>query len=93
MLFTGDIEQRDSALLIERENIKCDIMVVPHHGSLATLYPPLLEKADAGLYLISSSEFAKDEYTYYPVLNTGQSGAIEIKIYSDGNYSVKEFKR
>lgn len=47
MLFTGDIEQRDSALLIERENIKCDIMVVPHHGSLATLYPPLLEKADA----------------------------------------------
>lgn len=92
VLFTGDIEQRDSALLIERENIKCDIMVVPHHGSLATLYPPLLEKADAGLYLISSSEFAKDEYAYYPVLNTGQSGAIEIKIYSDGNYSVKEFK-
>ena len=55
-LFTGDIEERQGQMLVEQygDQLKSDIVKVPHHGS-AHLFEPFSEKVAARFAFISSS--------------------------------------
>ncbi len=78
ILFTGDIESYTQQILLQNDNISCDILKTPHHGS----YSPSFEK-----FLNSASP----EYAYICVGENNNYGHPDDKIlhlYADKNVTV-----
>lgn len=97
-LFTGDAEAALTALLLDSgADVRCDILMVPHHGGENLLIASLASKSQARFAIISSSREqppAADalEQVGVQILSTLESGAITLH-HKDGKYTVEEFLR
>ncbi|MGL6194803.1 MAG: ComEC/Rec2 family competence protein, partial [Thermoguttaceae bacterium] len=94
ILFTGDIETNKMSvpvLFLDNEPIKCDVMLVPHHGGNSNLTEPLLKWANPNTVIISGGKF-----TYKPsfvealkirgfeVYHTLTDGCVQIRVQGNG---------
>ena len=91
ILLCSDIEKFAQKELIRRfQNLKADVVVVPHHGSVKTLEADFLEKLDAEILVCSCgrSDY-KNNRTIKPKskakwLCTAERGAVIVCIDKDG---------
>jgi competence protein ComEC len=93
-LFTGDIESRaEENILKSNENIKADLIKVPHHGSNTSSTRNFLNKVDGKIAIIQvgknfyghPSKEVIDRYDKdgYEIFRTDKYGAIIIKVNED----------
>lgn len=103
MLFTGDLEGEGEKQVC-RENIRCDVLKVAHHGSAYSTSEELLKKARPSVALISSG--AGNSYGHphketverlrqagSTVFNTMESGQITLEIKKEGIFVHEYFKK
>ncbi len=92
ILLTGDIEERAQGwLLAAGVDLSADVLLLPHHGAVVANTAEFV-KAVGPTYAIQSSfrrsPQALEELTEAvhdcPVFNTGESGAVEIRVQPDG---------
>ncbi len=83
LLFTGDAEKDRVEEILLRDDLKCDFLKIPHHGTESWRLDDLLKKADPKIAVITSSkeEPADEEVTsllrekgieYYDTADSGQ---------------------
>jgi competence protein ComEC len=93
ILLTSDIELYAQERLLELyPALKCDVLVMPHHGSTANLSDRFVEQIDPQTVIISCSR-ARQPNAYKPpspikALYTPTDGAITTKIKADGAIST-----
>ncbi len=93
LMFPGDIEMRSEAILVNKygNELKSDILLVPHHGSRYSSSKPFLETVSPEVCIISSRKGNTFGFPHAEVLerlsSTGarilridQGGAVEVKI-------------
>lgn len=102
MLFTGDLEDEGEKQVC-RENIRCDVLKVAHHGSAYSTSEELLKNARPSVALISSGAgntyghphketVERLERAGCTLFNTMESGQITLVIQKEG-VLVREFFR
>ena len=92
ILLCGDIEQRPQRWLMEHEDLRADVLLLPHHGSTRTTVPEFISAVDAGI-VVNSSGTRRDRPGRSTVLdgvltgrdyfNTADHGAIMIHLADD----------
>ncbi len=99
MLLTGDIETAAEASLLAREALsKADVVLIPHHGSLTSSSPPLVNQLAPDYAIVSTGYgnrwgFPKERVTQRwlgsgaDVLDTASSGAIGFRMCANGGIS------
>jgi competence protein ComEC len=97
ILLTGDLEEAGLQRLLRQPSEPVDLLLAPHHGSLAA-NPPELAAWAAPRYVVASAgrggavEALRPVYGRYGrVLSTAESGAVAAVIQSDGRLIVTEF--
>jgi competence protein ComEC len=105
ILLCSDIEEfAQREILRLYPNLKADIVVVPHHGSTATLDKEFLKELDAAVLICSRgrdrferTSSGSDFERYAPVkaqlLCTSEHGAITVFVDKDGKIKTDVFKR
>jgi len=95
VLLTGDVEAIAEWLLVrERDQLKSDVLLVPHHGSKTSSTPKFVQLVDPSIAIGSTAKggrwnLPKSEVvaTYLEQgatwVDTGSSGQITVKFYSD----------
>jgi len=103
ILLCSDIEnfaQRE--LLRLYPNLKADITVIPHHGSVKSLEPEFLKSLDADILIFSCSQkqyerinhdvnFLNRDLNKIKSFYTNRDGAIAVRINKDGAIKTKIF--
>jgi len=77
ILITGDIESR-AEKLISKENIRCDIMKIPHHGSSSSSSKKFLKAADPTYGIISAGKNNRYGHPHYEVLEALDDESITV---------------
>jgi competence protein ComEC len=99
VLFPSDIaDPAQRALLKNPRELKCDVLVAPHHGSAEAMTPEFL-RAAAPQFILASNDrrLARKEKTFdvlasgYPLYRTSRCGAITLSIDATGQISVRTF--
>jgi competence protein ComEC len=87
ILLTGDLEPPGLDDVLAEEPIDCDVLLVPHHGSQRSSPPGLISWCRPEVAVISGSPArlhpaTETEYRAAGIrlLNTGQTGAVEVVI-------------
>jgi len=97
ILLCSDTEQfAQSSVLKAYPELKADIMVLPHHGSMRSLAEGFVEKTGARILLTSCSR-RQYEITFKPpvgtkVFYTPINGAITVKISSAGKIETMTYR-
>jgi competence protein ComEC len=93
ILLCSDIEQfAQKELLRLYPDLKVDIVVVPHHGSLNTLEPDFLESLKADILICSSDKtpvISGSKQIFY----TSRDGAITTSIDKNGKITVRTYNQ
>lgn len=101
VLLTGDVETIAEWLLVrEKEQLKSDVLLVPHHGSRTSSTPAFVEYVDPIFAVASTAKGGRWNLPNQEVvatyqergaqwLDTGSAGQITVKFYSD---SIKLLK-
>lgn len=98
ILLTGDLEGAGLKQLLGKPPTDVDVMLSPHHGSLAANPPELAEWARPEFVVISSGAFGVADRLSFVfgddcrVLSTAESGAVTVGISPDGGLQVHEFQ-
>lgn len=89
ILLCGDIEQRPQRWLMEHEDLRADVLLLPHHGSTRTTVPEFISAVDAAV-VVNSSDTRRDRPGRSTALdgvlagrdtfNTADDGAIMIHV-------------
>ena len=92
ILLCGDIEQEPQLWLMEHEDLRADVLLLPHHGSTRTTVPEFISAVGAGI-VVNSSGTRRDRPGRSTVLdgvltgrdyfNTADDGAIMIHLRDD----------
>lgn len=98
ILLCSDIEQyAQQQILVRYPELTADIVVVPHHGSAATLDETFLERLDPSVQ-ISSCDQKQYTRTGHPAeeedigkFSTARNGAISVCVESDGMVSTTAY--
>jgi competence protein ComEC len=99
LLLTGDLEGAGLDLLLERKPQPVDVLLSPHHGSLAANPVHLAAWASPRVVIISTNDAASSarlRERYQPpcrLLSTAASGAITVTIRPDGALHIEPFRR
>lgn len=89
MLFTGDLEGEGEQAVC-RENIRCDVLKVAHHGSANSSSREFLEKTDSSIALISCGEGNRYGHPHKETLERLQAAGCEILCTMDsGQITIK----
>lgn len=87
VLLTGDIEPPGLDLLLRRNDGRCDVLLVPHHGSRRSTPPGLLAWCRPRMAIVSGAagDLSGEVMSVYrsagiEVFHTARSGAIEVLI-------------
>jgi competence protein ComEC len=99
ILFTGDIQtSAETALLAQPDQLKSDVVIAPHHGSLEATTEKFLAAADAQDILASDDATPSGKQRAFdemagdrPLFRTHQSGAITVTISPEGALNVSTF--
>jgi competence protein ComEC len=99
ILLCSDIEEKAQREILRLyPNLKCDAMLVPHHGSVTTLEQDFIRQVDAKFHICSCDskqierQQAKTENSASPWLYTARDGAITITVGADLDMTVSPFK-
>ena len=91
ILLCSDIEQfAQKELLRLFPNLSCDVVVVPHHGSINTMLADFMEKLDADTLICScsrrqyESQQVKRQNNKHKWLHTVKDGAVTISVSPQG---------
>jgi competence protein ComEC len=99
ILFPADIQQpAQSPLLLHPEQLRCDVLIAPHHGSSESTTAAFVAAADP-LYILSSNDRTPTQKQRAferligdrPLFRTDKCGAITITIEKSGGLSVAPF--
>ncbi len=94
ILLTGDLEREGLSEFLRRDDIRCDVMLSPHHGGQEANRPELYVQTDPKWVVMSSGRqhvhAIEETLKGRNVLNTATSGAITFEIDSDGN--IRQFE-
>jgi competence protein ComEC len=99
ILFPADIQQLpENALLGHPDELHCDVLIAPHHGSSETTTPAFVAAADP-LYIVSSNDrtlsqkqrLFEQEIGNRPLFRTNRCGAVTITIDRNGGVAVMPF--
>jgi competence protein ComEC len=100
ILLTGDLENEGLWSLLAKPKRKVDVLLSPHHGSLAANPLALAEWCEPSWIVASSGRRfpgnrLRDQYGHYGsrVLSTSEEGAIEFTISPAGEISRKSWRR
>ncbi len=99
VLLTGDIEERSERALVERHNLRAEILMIPHHGSATSSTREFLDAVRPRFALASyaygnrfalpdSQVVARYRRREIPILATASEGAIEVLLHPDGTLGV-----
>jgi len=101
ILFTGDIQ--DAAmrgLLGHPEQVKCDVLVAPHHGSSEDSTARFVEACGAKMILSSNDNTLTQKQVAFDrivaerqLYRTNRCGAVTVRIDKDGEIQTKTFLR
>jgi competence protein ComEC len=103
ILLCSDIEAYAQNELLRRyPDLKADVVVVPHHGSAATLVPEFVEKLDASILICSCDrrqyERARDGFVPAAgpqgrerMFYTFKDGAVSVRVNHDGALRTDRF--
>jgi competence protein ComEC len=88
ILLCSDIEQYSQKELMNLyPEMKADVVIVPHHGSVNTLAPGFLEGLNADILICSGEEISQRQW-----LCTSTDGAISLSIEKNGEITVRTNK-
>ena len=99
ILFPADIQEpAEAPLLRHPEQLRCDVLIAPHHGSSERTTAAFVAAADP-LYIVSSNDRTltqkqrvfEHEIGRRPLLRTNQCGAVTITIARDGGLTITPF--
>ena len=99
LLLTGDLEDAGLQELLSRPSIDVDVMLAPHHGSLAANTTALASWADPEWVIVSGgrSELLPELRERYghrcKVISTTLQGAVEFEITDSGRVHCTPFLR
>jgi competence protein ComEC len=99
ILLTGDLEKDGMAQLLARPSRKIDVLLSPHHGSLAANTGKLAQWSRpryvvaSGGWRIPVAELQKRFGKQTQIFSTHQHGAITVSISSDGIISLQQGAR
>ena len=104
VLFTGDIEARAESRVAVLEDVRADVLKVPHHGSRTSSTEPFLGAVRPALAVASvglDNHFrhpAADVVARYEVLGirllrTDREGAVHLTIDADGEVETETFRQ
>ena len=105
ILLTGDIGERSERALIERHDLRSDLLLVPHHGSATSSSPAFLDAVNPSLALVSygyrnrfglpdPDVMARYRSRGIVVLDTVTEGAIEVDLHAGGTIGeARRFRR
>jgi competence protein ComEC len=105
ILLCSDIEEfAQKEILRLYPDLKADVVVVPHHGSTATLDTEFLEHLDADVLICSRGRDRyemtgrdTDSVGYAPVgaksFCTSENGAITVLVYTNGTIKTDTFTK
>lgn len=98
VLLCSDVEHvGQAALLAEPGSVRCDVLVLPHHGTHEPTLLPLVRSSEAGVVLVSDDRTptrgqrkALGELDGGPwrLLRTSEVGAVRVKLGRDGRLDV-----
>jgi competence protein ComEC len=95
ILLCADIEKlAQNRFVAAYSNLKPDVLIVPHHGSLNTLDPKFLESLDPEILICSCSQAALAnkqtlaQFQEKQVLHTATHGAVSITVKPSGQLSI-----
>lgn len=87
MLLTGDIEERIQRALLEREDLRADVLVLPHHGSVESSSKAFVDAVGARAAIRSSHQRMDETFNGLqtvvgstPLYNTADVGAVRVVI-------------
>ena len=99
IVLTGDLEKEGLVQLLKSEQLHADILLSPHHGSLAANPKDLARWATPGWLIVScrddsirerlTSQFGSETQ----VLTTARFGAVQCEINPVGDIEVVPFKK
>ncbi len=91
ILLTGDIEERGQKALLQRNALRADVLVLPHHGSVRPSSKAFLDAVLPRAVIRSSRQRMGDTFSELqlvvgsvPLYNTADVGAVRIVIDADG---------
>ena len=99
ILFPADVQQPAlSALAKSPEQLPCDVLIAPHHGSAEAATAAFLKAADP-LYIVSSNDRTLSQKQRLfdklagerPLFRTNRCGAVTIEIDRNGGVIVAPF--
>jgi len=99
LVIPGDISAFAEKLLLSLIPDKVDLLLVPHHGSITSSSPALLNRVENGLAVVSSGNprrfghphikvLKRYQLRKIAVLNTFKEGAVTIVLGSDGQFQL-----
>ena len=91
ILLAGDIEDRPQRALLHAGNLRADVLVLPHHGSVRPSTKEFLDAVGAGVLIRSSGQRMADTFNglqeaagVTQIYNTADVGAVEVVIDQSG---------
>ena len=91
VLLTGDIEARAQQALLNRGDLRADVLILPHHGSVCASTAAFIAAVEPSAMVRSSQQRMDDTLSALaeiagttPLYNTADVGAIEVVIHRDG---------
>lgn len=99
ILFTGDIQEAAQRKLLENPNqLRCDVLVAPHHGSSESTTADFIRAADPRIILSSNDRtLTKKQRDFEEIIGgrllyrTHRHGAITLTIGPQGEWSVNTY--
>jgi competence protein ComEC len=87
VLLTGDIEEQVQRALLHRGNLRADVLVLPHHGSVRPSTEKLVDAVGPAVTIRSSHQRLGDTFSGIrqtvepaPLYNTADDGAVQVTI-------------
>lgn len=91
ILFTGDIEKRAQQALLDRGNLRADVLLLPHHGSVEPTTQAFIQAVNPSIVLRSTDERTADTVNGLQarigsavLYNTADVGAVRVTMTRDG---------
>ncbi len=99
ILLTGDIEEHTQSVLLEGADLRADVLLLPHHGSVCATTEAFIDATGARILIRSSRQRTSQTFNGLTelvgeasMLNTADVGAVTVEMGAAGVHvrSVKE---